>query len=84
MQHAYLTEEQMQAVFERNRAQTAFEACHPHDFRDASMALYEVFLWHGLDPAAEGGMDHAESCGIRPGTWPQGGTSASPADRRRA
>ncbi len=55
--HAYLTEAQMQAVVERNQAETAPGACHSHDFCDANMVLYEVFLRHGMDPAAEGGMD---------------------------
>lgn len=54
---AYLTEAQMQAVVERNRAETAPGACHSHDFCDANMFLYDVFLRHGMDPAAEGGMD---------------------------
>ena len=53
----YLTEEQMQAVVERNRAETVPGAGHSHDFCDANMVLYEVFLRHGMDPAAEGGMD---------------------------
>lgn len=34
--HAYLTEEQMQAVVERNRAEIAAGACHSHDFCDAN------------------------------------------------
>lgn len=55
--HAYLTHAQMQAVVERNRAETAPGACHSHDFCDANIVLYEVFLWHGMDPVAEGGMD---------------------------
>ncbi len=55
--HTYLTAEQMQAVVERNRAETAPGACHSHDFRDANMVLYEVFLGHGMDPPADGGMD---------------------------
>ncbi|WP_119967236.1 hypothetical protein [Simplicispira lacusdiani] len=55
--HAHLTAEKMQAVVERNRAETAPRACQSHDFCDASMALYEVFLRYGLDPAAEGAMD---------------------------
>lgn len=55
--HAYLTEEQMQAVVERSRVETAAGACHSHDFCDANMVLYEVVLRHGMDPVAEGGMD---------------------------
>ncbi|MBS0499410.1 MAG: hypothetical protein JSR74_03680 [Proteobacteria bacterium] len=47
--HAYLTEVQMQAVVERNRAETAPGACHSHDFCDANMVLYQVFLRHGMD-----------------------------------
>ena len=54
---AYLTEEQMRAVVERNRAETALGACSSHDFCDANMVLYEVFLQQGMDPAAEGDMD---------------------------
>lgn len=55
--HAYLAAEKMQAVVERNRAETAPGACQSHDFCDASTALYEVLLRHRLDPAAEGTMD---------------------------
>lgn len=82
--HAYLTEEQMQAVVERNRAETAPGACHLHDFCDNRTTLDEVFLLHGMDPAAGAACTFTACCGIRPGTWPQGGTSASPSDRRRA
>lgn len=29
-----------------------------HDFCDANVVIYELFLRHGMDPAAEAGMDH--------------------------
>ncbi|MBH2009096.1 MAG: hypothetical protein I8H71_05295 [Xanthomonadaceae bacterium] len=53
--HAYLTWEQMQAVVERNRAETALGACHSHDFYDQFCALRGLpVARHGL--AAEVGM----------------------------
>lgn len=54
--HVYLTEEQMQSISEGNHAETAPGACHQHDFCDSNMLLYEVFVRHGMDPAAEVGM----------------------------
>lgn len=56
--HAYLTKAQMQAVVERNRGETFAGMCNSHDFCDANVVIYELFLRHGVDPAAEGGMDH--------------------------
>jgi len=56
--HGYLTREQIQAVVERNRAETLAGVCHSHDFCYANVVIYEVFLRHGMDPAAEGGMEH--------------------------
>lgn len=55
--HAYLTPEQMREVVARNRSETAPGICHSHDFCDANMVLYEVFMKYGMDPADEGGMD---------------------------
>ena len=52
--HTCLSEAQMQVDVEHNRAETAPGECHS---RDADMVLYEVFLRHGMDPAAEGVMD---------------------------
>jgi hypothetical protein len=48
----------MQAVVERNRVETFAGMCHSHDFCDANVVIYELFLRHGVDPAAEGGRDH--------------------------
>jgi hypothetical protein len=56
--HAYLTREQMQAVVERNPAETLAGVCHSQDSCDANVVIYEVLLRLGKDPAAEGGMDH--------------------------
>lgn len=50
--HAYLTEEQKQAVVERNRAETVPGARHSHNFCDQSGALRGLpAARHG--PAAE-------------------------------
>lgn len=49
--------EQMRKVVERNRAEMAPGIGHSHDFGDANMILYEVFLQHGRDPATEDGME---------------------------
>lgn len=32
--------------------------CHLHDFCNANVVIYEVFLRYGMDPAAKGGMDY--------------------------
>lgn len=55
--HASLGPEQMREVVERNRAETAPGVCHSHDFCDANMVIYAVFLRHGMDPASEKGME---------------------------
>lgn len=55
--HACLGREQMREVFERNRAETAPGVCHSHDFCDANMVLYEVFMRHSIDPVSEEGME---------------------------
>lgn len=55
--HAYLTPEQMIEVVLRNRAETSPNICHSHDFCDANMFLYDVFMKYGMDPAEEGGME---------------------------
>lgn len=55
--HACLGPEKMVEVVERNRVETAPSCCHSHDFCDANMVLYEVFLRHGMDPATEEGME---------------------------
>lgn len=54
--HAHLAPEQMRQVVERNRSVTAPGVWHPHDFCDANVVLYEVFLRHGMDAATEDGM----------------------------
>ena len=55
--HACLGPHNMREVVERNRAETAPGCCHSHDFCDANMVLYEVFLRHGMSPATEEGME---------------------------
>jgi hypothetical protein len=54
---AFLGSEQMREVVERNRAEAAPGVCHSHDFCDANMAIYAVFLRHRMDPASEQGME---------------------------
>lgn len=54
---ACLGPETMRVVVERNRMETSQSCCHTHDFCDANMVLYEVFLRHGMDPATEEGME---------------------------
>ena len=53
----YLTEEQMVDVVRRNLAETSPGICHSHDFCDANMFLYDVFMKYGMNPVEEGGMD---------------------------
>ncbi len=55
--HAYLGPGQMREVVERNREETVPGICHSHDFCDANMFLYDVFMKYGMNPADEGGMD---------------------------
>lgn len=55
--HSVLTPAQMSEVVSRNAQETHPSICHTHDFCDANVVLYEVFLSHGMDPADEGGMD---------------------------
>lgn len=55
--HAYLSPEQMREVVERNRTEAVPGICHSHDFCDANMFLYDVFIKYGMNPATEGGMD---------------------------
>ncbi len=44
-------------MVERNRAETGPGVCHSHDFCDANMVVYAVFLRHGMAPASEEGME---------------------------
>lgn len=55
--HDCLGPEQMREVVGRNRAETAPCVCHSHDFCDANMVIYAVFLRRGMDPASECGME---------------------------
>jgi len=52
-----LSPEQMAEVVERNRIETSRGVCHSHDFCDANMVLYAVFMRHGMDPVSEDGME---------------------------
>ena len=54
---ACLTPQQMNEVALRNRKESCINVCHSHDFCDANMVLYDVFMKHGMDPADEGGPD---------------------------
>ena len=54
---AYLTEEQMAEVVQLNCAETSPGICHSHDFCDANMVLYDVFMKNGMNPVEEGGID---------------------------
>ncbi len=54
---AVLSADEMQMVIDRNAAETDSRICHSHDFCDANVVLYEVFLAHEMDPADEGGME---------------------------
>lgn len=53
---AYLTEDQMTEIIRRNLAETSPGICHSHDFCDANMFLYDVFMKYGMNPVEEGGM----------------------------
>lgn len=53
----HLTEEQMVEIVRRNLAETSPGICHSHDFCDANMFLYDVFMKYGMNPVEEGGMD---------------------------
>ena len=55
--HSYLSDEQMAEVVRRNRAELSPGICHSHDFCDANMFLYDVFMKYGMNPVEEGGMD---------------------------
>jgi len=52
-----LTEVQMAEVVRLNRAEHSPGVCHSHDFCDANMVLYEVFMQYGMNPVAGGGLD---------------------------
>jgi len=52
-----LSPEHMEQVVSLNEAETNTGVCHSHDFCDANMVLYEVFMRHGMDVVDEGGMD---------------------------
>ena len=54
---SYINEEQMAEVVRRNRAEASPGICHSHDFCDANMFLYDVFMKYGMNPVEEGGMD---------------------------
>jgi hypothetical protein len=52
-----LSPEQMAEVVECNRIETIRGVCHSHDFCDANMVLYAVFMRHDVDPVSEDGME---------------------------
>ena len=54
---ATLTPEQMEQVAALNSAATSSAVCHSHDFCDANLVLYEVFMRHSMDPVSEEGME---------------------------
>ncbi|WP_313952526.1 hypothetical protein [Accumulibacter sp.] len=52
----WLSREQIKKVVSRNRDEDEPNICHSHDFCDANMALHDVFMKHGMDVTAEGGV----------------------------
>lgn len=52
-----LTAEQMAEVVRLNLAEDSPGICHSHDFCDANMVLYEVFMQYGMNPVEEDGLD---------------------------
>lgn len=54
---SYLNEEQMVEVVRRNLVEASARICHSHDFCDANMFLYDVFIKYGMNPVEEDGMD---------------------------
>lgn len=74
----------MQAVVERNRAETLAGVCHSRDSCDANVVIYEVFLRHGKDPAAEGGMHHYGALWDQAWNLAKSRDFRPPANRRRA
>lgn len=64
--------------------ETAASCCHSHDFCDADMVFYEVFLRHCMDPATEEGMGRTVPCGTRRGTSPSRRSFESLAEAARS
>jgi len=64
---SFLTRKEIQAVITRNRRQKKTNICHSHDFCDANMFLYDVFIRYGMDITEEGGLDRW--CGLWNATW---------------
>lgn len=52
-----LSPEEIRELVERNREETNSRICHTHDFCDANVVLFDVFMNHGMDIADEGGRD---------------------------
>ena len=52
-----LLPEEIREIVERNREETNSRICHTHDFCDANVVLFDVFMKHGMDIADEGGRD---------------------------
>jgi hypothetical protein len=52
---AILSPKDMREIVRRNRGETHPRICHTHDFCDANVVLFDVFIKYGMDIAAEGG-----------------------------
>lgn len=65
----WITDEQMQEVIRRNKAETDTRICHSHDFCDANMAMDAAFRDLGMDPF-EGGEHISEAtCELWGAAW---------------
>lgn len=54
---SYLTGAQMAEVVRLNDAEKSTGICHSHDYCDANIFLYEVFMKYGMNPVEDGGLE---------------------------
>jgi hypothetical protein len=52
-----LSAEEMAEVVRLNLDEDSLGICHSHDFCDANMVLYEVFMQYGMNPVGEDGLE---------------------------
>ena len=52
----HISPDEMDEVITSNQGETNPGICHSHDFCDANVVLYEVFISHCIDVADEGGI----------------------------
>jgi hypothetical protein len=52
-----LSPEEIHEIVERNHGETNPRICHTHDFCDANVVLFDVFMKYGMNIAEEGGRD---------------------------